>query len=135
MKLKVWITGEPGSGKSTVGRILKATELDQYGYHPDGNQDVWYIDPQLIKQLWKRHSIFVGIASNWQEISKLPWDLKIWISVPKSELERRYVKDKSYKVRKAIWATGKPTPIGFVSVDGTEPIPKVVQAIRRYIKC
>ena len=132
----ILISGLPGSGKTSVAKILDATDLDKYGYHPEKKVNVWLLPVNLVK--WRfvvDGGIYAGICTNMTEISALHWDVRIWIHVSAETLKQRY-KDKRTgdHTRLSKWAEGK-RPVGrWIEVDGEKPIVDVIKQIRKAMK-
>jgi len=97
--MATYISGCPGIGKTTVARALVAKgtknvrEEQGLGYHPDNDRMRWFIDTTKLRGLIRSQPdlIFLSISSNWQEVGKLPWDKKLFLSLPWEEAVPRIV--------------------------------------------
>ena len=89
----VLLTGEPCSGKSTVGNLAGFVDLDiAHLYHLDhrGGGSTQYIDTGMVTDaMCEGGALFAGTAQNIWEVVHLPWDLVICLVVSERLLRTR----------------------------------------------
>jgi hypothetical protein len=88
-----YITGCPGVGKTTIQREL-TKELEgtwgpfiddgAFGSHPANDRSKWTIDTEKLRAMMRQEPdlVFFSISSNKEEVTKLPWDIKLHLDIP-----------------------------------------------------